>query len=486
MSIANKLTELQTDISNAYTAVNTKGGTLPTNKNTNNLASAINSIPSGGGGSVAVGEKDVNFYDYDGTLLHSYTANEFANLTAMPENPSHSGLTSQGWNWDLTDAKTYVASYGKLDIGQMYVTSDNKTRLYITLEEGRLSPTLGLRVNGSVVVDWGDGNTDTMTGTSAGIVVYKTHTYSNAGNYVIALESATTIYFSASASYPEVLSKENAGNNNEHKAYSSCLKKVELGNNVVLNSYTFQNFFNLETITIPKNMTSIGNSVFFICYNLKCIVIPNEMTSISSSCFGYCYGLKHIILPKSITSFSNNCFQYCQSLTRLIVPPLVTQIRNNNFQYCYCLNTIIMPTNITSIGTGAFQSCYSLGEINTRNVTSIEGSAFGSCFSLQKVQISNSLTSFGTYVFQNCYSLCYALIPKTITNIPNGIFSNCYAIKYIDFTNFESVPTLANVGAFTNIGTDAKIVVPDNLYDTWKATNNWSNLASYIIKASEV
>ena len=73
----------------------------------------------------------VTFYDYDGTIVTSYTKDEFLALTEMPTNPSHEGLTSQGWNWTLSDAKTYVTKNGTLDIGQMYVTDDGKTRIYI-------------------------------------------------------------------------------------------------------------------------------------------------------------------------------------------------------------------------------------------------------------------------------------------------------------------------------------------------------------------
>lgn len=49
MSVATEITKLQTDISNAYDSVETMGGTIPTDKNTNNLSTAIESIPSGGG-----------------------------------------------------------------------------------------------------------------------------------------------------------------------------------------------------------------------------------------------------------------------------------------------------------------------------------------------------------------------------------------------------------------------------------------------------
>ena len=46
MSISTELTTLSTNITNAYNAIQTKGGTIPTNKNTENLETAINSIIS--------------------------------------------------------------------------------------------------------------------------------------------------------------------------------------------------------------------------------------------------------------------------------------------------------------------------------------------------------------------------------------------------------------------------------------------------------
>lgn len=50
MTIASELTKLQTNLSNAYTSCNNKGATMPSSKNFDNLATTINSIPTGGGG----------------------------------------------------------------------------------------------------------------------------------------------------------------------------------------------------------------------------------------------------------------------------------------------------------------------------------------------------------------------------------------------------------------------------------------------------
>ena len=52
MTIASEITKLNTNLTNAYTAVNGKGGTLPLALNFDNLATAISSIPSSGGSGI--------------------------------------------------------------------------------------------------------------------------------------------------------------------------------------------------------------------------------------------------------------------------------------------------------------------------------------------------------------------------------------------------------------------------------------------------
>ena len=52
MSVADKITQLINDISSSYQKIESKGGTIPTSKNTTNLPNAIDSIPSGSGEAV--------------------------------------------------------------------------------------------------------------------------------------------------------------------------------------------------------------------------------------------------------------------------------------------------------------------------------------------------------------------------------------------------------------------------------------------------
>ena len=177
-----------------YTAPSGVDGYSPITVNVPKNAVTTTEVPNSTGTALYINSTgrsgdDVRFIDYDGTVLYSYSASEFANLTAMPANPTHTGLTSQGWNWSLADAKAQVTATGTCDIGQMYVTDDGKTRIYISLvDSARLSPYLGICLNGTVVVDWGDNTaTDTLTGASLTTVITAQHTYASTGDYVITL-----------------------------------------------------------------------------------------------------------------------------------------------------------------------------------------------------------------------------------------------------------------------------------------------------------
>ena len=150
------------------------------------IATLQNTLRTKTGANLPLTKKDINFYDYDGTLLHSYTMEEAQELTELPPLPEHQGLICQEWNYSLESIKSQEH---KVDVGATYTTDDGTTRVYIHLEEGRTSPMLGVCPKGTVTVDWGDGTMpDVLTGTSTSTVVWTpTHEYAEPGDYVITL-----------------------------------------------------------------------------------------------------------------------------------------------------------------------------------------------------------------------------------------------------------------------------------------------------------
>lgn len=386
-------------------------------------------------GSAGVEEKDVNFYDYDGTCVAAYSAADFASLDALPSNPSHDGLTAQGWNWTLADAKSYVASYGFLDIGQNYVTSDGKTRIYVQLQEGRLSPIFAIAVNGTATVNFGDGSAEeTLTGTSLTTAKPAPHTYQSPGRYTITAEpaegSSIAIIGNSYGTYlfVQILSNEQSKN----KIYSSCIEKVEIGANCTVGAYAFAYCANIRSVTIPSTATSIGNYAFNTDNNLQYVTIPINAESIGTSTFSYNRCIRIVSLPKN-AKIDSSCFQQCESLTRVAL---------------------------------------------TAGKTTFGNSALASCNALKKVAIPEGIIGTGNSFMYQSNAISSVTIPSTVTTLGSSAFNSCYGLAELHFKP-ASPPTVSNSNTFSNLPTDCKIYVPTGKLSAYTTASNYPSSGTY-------
>jgi len=465
MSIASEIERLQNAKSALKTAIEGKGVSVPASTKLDGYSALVNSIEQGGGGGggTTASPNDVEFIDYDGTIVASYSAAEFAGLAALPDNPDHTadGLVSQGWNWSLSNAKTYVASYGKLVIGQMYTTDDGATRITFDMSDWAKPWPITMQFTQSkangVAVDWGDGSAvERVSGTSN---VKLNHTYATTGVYVISLlpDSGCTLTITGSSSSGSYLFAQTNGD----RFKLSSVKSVHIGNNVAIGDYAFYYCYSLQSVTIPSSVTSIGNNAFQYCVSLQSVTIPSNLTSIGNNAFYYCYSLQSVTIPSSVTSIDSSAFYYCYSLQSVTIPSNLTSIGNNAFQDCYSLQSVTIPSSVTSIGNNAFQYCVSLQSVTIpSNLTSIIGFVFGNCFSLQSVTIPSSVTSIGSYAFNFCFSLQEMIFERT------------------------SPPTLG--GAKNSLGDTSftfPIYVPDSAVSSYKSS--YPNYASRIKGISE-
>ena len=435
MARTNTLGNFLTDVANAIRA---KGGTSEPIQ-ASYFDTAIANLPSGG--AVEVEEKDVNFFDYDGTIVYSYTKAEFLALESMPENPTHDGLTSQGWNWDLTEAKAHITSLNKLDIGQIYITDDGKTRIYIDLKDpNRLTPYLGFAINGTAEVDWGDGNTQSITSNSETTAVFTQHTYSSVGKYVIAIASSKQIFFPTSSG-SSILTLQGKSIVYED-TYENAIYKFESGSNFIrLNYNVFVRCRMIKSMTFHKNVANTINdgSIFQGCENLRYITIPPSMKNITSAEFRET-GLINISLPNHVNlEYAMQAFYQCKRLRRV------------------CLTDKGFAPN------SIFYQCTALTELIAPPFVNVYNSAF-----------------------RQASSLSYIKLDPTTTLIQSQAFQMCCSILMLDCRDFTSVPTLQQTNVFNNYPPDFKIVVPDVLYEEWISANAWSAFSNIIFKASDV
>ena len=347
-----------TDLTKVASAIRVKGGTSDPLVYPDGFVTAIGNIQTGGTTPGAPG--DITFYDYDGTIVTSWTLSELATKTALPDYPSHDGLICQGWNWSLADLKT---TNRKMNVGAMYITDDGKTRIYIRLEEGRTSPMLGVCPNGTVTVDWGDGTApDTLTGTSEKTPQWTpNHEYVAAGDYVIKLTVDGTMGFYGGSSPDNggAILRYSSSADERNRVYQSSVQKIEIGNGITsIGSSAFYSCYSLASITISDSITSIDIYAFCNCYSLASITIPDGVTSIGSRMFQSCYSLASITIPDGITSIGSSAFYSCYSLASITIPDGVTSIGSNMFYNCHSLASITIPDGVTSIVTYTFYKCY--------------------------------------------------------------------------------------------------------------------------------
>lgn len=371
-------------------AIRTKGGTSETLEFPDDFVTAIGDITTG---VVEAKPKVLNFYDYDGTRLYSYTAEETQALTELPANPSHDGLIAQGWNWSLADIKIHVQKYGRLDVGQMYTTATGNTEIDIEVPVSGFDPSMPLRVDGDVEVDWGDGTTgETVTGSSLSTTVYAgPHTYAQPGAYTIrirAIEGEYKFYCDINTSYL-LLTKYTGLTPN--KVFVNAIKAVRIGTGI----------------------TKIGNWAFAYCGSLQSITIPNTVTSIDSGAFAYCWGLRSITIPNFVTSSPGFMFTDCYALKTVSLPNTITTLGGSTFKNCYSLDTVVIPDSVTILNDGMFKSDSGLSHlIIPEEVTKITYQAFYGCSGVSEYHFHpTSVPELGTDVFTNISPDCVIYVP---------------------------------------------------------------------------
>lgn len=146
-----------------------------------------------------------------------------------------------------------------------------------------------------------------------------------------------------------------------------------------------------------RNLTTITNSDGYAYnFNLTSIYVGSNVTSIGANAFELCLALTSATLPEGLTSIPDSCFMSCTSLASVNIPNSVTSIGD----YAFVSNTltnVTIPANVTSIGSAAFYSVGSLATINCLATTAPTlGSLAFHSVSATEIHVPVGATGYGT------------------------------------------------------------------------------------------
>lgn len=317
---------------------------------------------SGGGESVVVKEpepKDVNFYDYDGTLLYSYTTAEASVLTELPPVPSApEGLDLQSdsgtWNYTLDEIKDIG---GMCDVGAMYTSSNPYVTLVIETPYDGFSARFMIKSSlGNADVNWGDGLSNTVGGQDSSF----THTYDKAGRYTISYRcqnANATVTLGTQTNYTICGDKTNTSTYDY--VGTSCLVGVIIGEKcgIQTTGYSFA-YSGLRFCILSSKVKSIPQYTFQYCSQLKHITLPKSC-NLGGNAFAYS-GLKTISLgPEggAGVAMGSNLFSSALGLRRIVIPRHTSsELTLGNFANTHGLTTMVIRSGWSFTGTQTFRS----------------------------------------------------------------------------------------------------------------------------------
>ena len=372
-------------------------------------------------------EKDVNFWDYDGTLLYSYTLEEAQALTELPPLPVQPRLICQGWNWSLDQIKEHGAF---VDVGALYTTADGATKLHISsLYDEPTEITLNFQqsVSNGVLIDWGDGSAkETISGTG---VVSINHTFAK-GYYIVSLlpNDDCTVQLGGAGSDKALVTSTLVNTD------SSILVELNIG----------------------KNVTKLSD---YCCYRAR--------------------GLQSMSMPTTCTNFGVQSFDDTRVSIVILAPDSI--VGAYSFRTCNNAKALSAP-NFKQTGGGCLSGMNAIKSfVCAEGITNLYGNAFKDHTSLQRMFLPDDIIDIGQYALSGYRNLKTLLMPKSLVSIGSYALSGNTNMRVLDFTKCEQVPALAAVDALNALPTTCEIRVPSALYDEWVAATNWTVYASQIV-----
>ena len=260
----------------------------------------------------------------------------------------------------------------------------------------------------------------------------------------------------------------------------------------------FDGCSSLESVTIPEGVTTIGEKAFFGC-NLNALTLPSTITSIGGGAFINNYNLQSIIC-NAVTppTLGENAIGSSVKEIKVPISSIAAYKQANGWKNFsnYCSGEVVnngITYHIDENGATITAAEATLTEANIPSVVEFEGNqypvikindrvfsdninltsvkidnglveicrlAFNGCQNLESVMLPESLTTLGSEAFQYCKSLRAVKIPSKVTTIPDQCFDGCSSLNSVTIP--EGVTAIGD-HAFGSCSLSNALTLPESL-----------------------
>ena len=237
--------------------------------------------------------------------------------------------------------------------------------------------------------------------------------------------------------------------------------------------YAFKECDELNYISIPSGVTTIGESAFYKCENLAGVVLHENLESIGKNAFAYCDSLYSIRLPDSLTSLGEAAFYSCDALFRVELGANLTSIGNETFLNCANLYTVHIGGALTEVGKKAFKGCDAIAHISHHGSpeawaaitfgsdnTALQNAYRHDYCSTSPVELRSVCTGSYTWCAICGKPLHYFSEGGTVHWFEEGVCLVCGVPEYLEYVIHPTACTVTITGFD---GSVAEVVIPDTI-----------------------
>ena len=253
-----------------------------------------------------------------------------------------------------------------------------------------------------------------------------------------------------------------------------------------IGGYAFCNCSNITNITLPDNVTSIGDYAFGVT-KLTSITLPDSVTSIGANPFMSCVNLTHIFVSPDHPALATIdgvlfskadkrlvCYPYAFTASEYAIPQGTLSIGDGAFAGCESIVSITIPNSVAIIESNPFRACKKLYQIivsqDHPEFETIDGVLFSKtdkrlvcyphAFTASEYTIPQGIRSIGDAAFSKCTNLKSILLPDSVTSIGDHAFNTCK-----NLTNITLSTGLISIGNYSFVVCEklTSIALPDRL-----------------------